>query len=146
MLGTGFMGIVHTEAIRRLGYVEVAAVAGSSDAKAKAFADQMYIDRSTGDWESLLKDPTIDAVHICTPNALHHPMAKVAIAFFNRFVFQRLESYRCRIEKPTLDHLIDRISKLIDTFLGKLGDGNQARVCLRERDGFGDWQRFVIGY
>ena len=80
ILGTGFMGIVHTEAIRRLGYVEVAAVAGSSDAKAKAFADQMYIDQSTGDWESLLKDPTIDAVHICTPNALHHPMAKVAIA------------------------------------------------------------------
>ncbi len=80
MLGTGFMGIVHTEAIRRLGFVEVTAVAGSSDAKAKAFADQMYIDRSTGDWESLLKDPSIDAVHICTPNALHHPMAKVAIA------------------------------------------------------------------
>ena len=81
ILGTGFMGIVHTEAIRRLGNVEVAAVAGSSDIKAKAFADQLYIDRSTGDWESLLKDPSIDAVHICTPNALHHPMAKVAIEY-----------------------------------------------------------------
>lgn len=81
ILGTGFMGIVHTEAIRRLGNVEVAAVAGSSDSKAKAFADQLYIDRSTGDWESLLKDPSIDAVHICTPNALHHPMAKVAIEY-----------------------------------------------------------------
>ncbi len=80
MLGTGFMGIVHTEAIRRLGNVEVAAVAASSEAKAKAFAEQMYIERATGDWESLLKDDSIDAVHICTPNALHHPMAKAAIA------------------------------------------------------------------
>jgi predicted dehydrogenase len=79
MLGTGFMGIVHTEAIRRLGNVEVTAVAGSSDSKAKAFADQLFIEKSTGDWESLLKDPNIDAVHICTPNALHHPMAKIAI-------------------------------------------------------------------
>jgi predicted dehydrogenase len=79
MLGTGFMGIVHTEAIRRLGNVEVAAVAASSDAKAKAFADQLFIEKSTGDWESLCKDPAIDAVHICTPNALHAPMAKVAI-------------------------------------------------------------------
>ena len=79
MFGTGFMGIVHTEAIRRLGNVEVVAVAGSSDAKAKAFAEQMYIDRFTGDWESLAKDPGIDAVHICTPNVLHHPMAKAAL-------------------------------------------------------------------
>lgn len=79
MFGTGFMGIVHTEAIRRLGNVEVVAVAGSSDAKAKAFAEQMYIDRFTGDWESLARDPGIDAVHICTPNVLHHPMAKAAL-------------------------------------------------------------------
>lgn len=79
MFGTGFMGIVHTEAIRRLGNVEVVAVAGSSDAKAKAFADQLYIDRSTGDWESLAKDPAIDAIHVCTPNVLHHPMTKVAL-------------------------------------------------------------------
>ena len=80
MLGTGFMGIVHTEAIRRLGNVEVAAVAASSEAKAKAFADQLFIEKATGDWESLVADPAIDAVHICTPNALHAPMAKVAIA------------------------------------------------------------------
>jgi predicted dehydrogenase len=79
MLGTGFMGIVHTEAIRRLGYVEVAAVAASSEAKAKQFAEQNYIEHATGDWMSLLKDPSIDAVHICTPNDLHHPMAKAAI-------------------------------------------------------------------
>ncbi len=79
MFGTGFMGIVHTEAIRRLGNVEVVAVAGSSDAKAKAFADQLYIDRSTGDWESLAKDPAIDAIHVCTPNVLHHPMTKIAL-------------------------------------------------------------------
>ena len=39
MIGTGFMGKVHTEAVRRLGNVEVVAVAGSSDAKARAFAD-----------------------------------------------------------------------------------------------------------
>lgn len=79
MFGTGFMGIVHTEAIRRLGNVEVVAVAGSSDAKANAFADQLYIDRSTGDWESLAKDPAIDAIHVCTPNVLHHPMTKIAL-------------------------------------------------------------------
>ncbi|MFO0341029.1 MAG: Gfo/Idh/MocA family protein, partial [Acidobacteriota bacterium] len=79
MIGTGFMGIVHTEAIRRLGNIEVATVAASSEAKAKAFAEQMYIPAATADWESVMRDPGVQAVHICTPNALHHPMAKLAI-------------------------------------------------------------------
>ena len=35
VFGTGFMGRVHTEGIRRLGNVEVAAIAASSDEKAR---------------------------------------------------------------------------------------------------------------
>ena len=73
------MGRVHTEAVRRLGNVEVVAIAGSSDAPAKAFADETGIPRSTGNWEQLLEDKSIDAVHILTPNHLHFPMAKAAL-------------------------------------------------------------------
>jgi predicted dehydrogenase len=80
MLGTGFMGIVHTEAVRRLGYVEVAAVSGSSPEKARAFAADLNIEKAAGSWEEIVQDPTIDAVHICTPNVLHHPMSMAAIA------------------------------------------------------------------
>ncbi len=79
VLGTGFMGRVHTEGIRRLGNVEVAAIAGSSDEKAKKFAAEVGVERSTGDYRTLLKDKEIEAVHICTPNALHFPMAKAAL-------------------------------------------------------------------
>ena len=102
MLGTGFMGIVHTEAIRRLGNVEVVAVAGSSDAKAKAFAEQMYIDRFTGDWESLAKDPGIDAVHICTPNVLHHPMAKAALENGKHVLCEKPLTMNCAEAKELL--------------------------------------------
>src|SRR5258708_17119215 len=73
------MGRVHTEGIRRLGNVEVAAIAGSSDEKARQFGDEVGVARTTGDYRTLLSDPEIDAVHICTPNALHFPMAKAAI-------------------------------------------------------------------
>jgi predicted dehydrogenase len=79
VLGTGFMGRVHTEGIRRLGNVEIAAIAGSSDEKAKKFAAEVGVERSTGDYKTLLKDPEIEAVHVCTPNALHFPMAKAAL-------------------------------------------------------------------
>ena len=79
VLGTGFMGKVHTEQIRRLGNVEVAAVASIDDAMAKQFADSMNVPHSTGDYHEILADPTIDAVHIVTPNVLHFPMAKAAL-------------------------------------------------------------------
>ena len=79
VLGTGFMGRVHTEGIRRLGNVEIAAIAGSNDEKAKKFAAEVGVERSTGDYKTLLKDPEIEAVHVCTPNALHFPMAKAAL-------------------------------------------------------------------
>jgi len=79
VLGTGFMGRVHTEGIRRLGNVEIAAIAGSNDEKAKKFAAEVGVERSTGDYKTLLKDPEIEAVHVCTPNALHFPIAKAAL-------------------------------------------------------------------
>jgi predicted dehydrogenase len=78
MFGTGFMGKVHTEGIRRLGNVEVAAVAGSSLATAEKFAAAMNIPNAA-DWRAVLADPEIDAVHICTPNVLHYSMAKAAL-------------------------------------------------------------------
>jgi predicted dehydrogenase len=79
IFGTGFMGKVHTEAVRRLGNVEVTGVAGSTAERARKFADAQGIDRSTGDYRELLADPEIDAVHLCTPNSLHFPMGMAAM-------------------------------------------------------------------
>src|SRR2546423_14332388 len=79
VLGTGFMGRVHTEGIRRLGNVEVIAIAASSAEKAQKFGEEVSVSRTTGDYRELLKDPEIDAVHVCTPNALHFPMAMAAM-------------------------------------------------------------------
>ncbi len=79
VLGAGFMGKVHTEQIRRLGNVDVVALAAVSEEEAARFGRQYGIDRTTADWQSLLADPEIEAVHICTPNALHFPMAKAAL-------------------------------------------------------------------
>jgi predicted dehydrogenase len=79
IFGIGFMGRVHTEALRRLGNVEVAGVAGRTAAAARKFADAMAIEQATGNYQDLLADPELDAVHICTPNELHFPMAQAAM-------------------------------------------------------------------
>jgi predicted dehydrogenase len=78
LFGTGFMGRVHTEALRRLGNIDVVGVAGSSLERARAFADRTGIERASGDYRDFLADPGIDAVHILTPNELHFSMAIAA--------------------------------------------------------------------
>src|SRR5580698_5000627 len=77
IFGTGFMGKVHTEALRRLGNVEVAVVAATSQSTADNFAASLNIPKATADWRSTLTE--VDAVHICTPNVLHYPMALAAL-------------------------------------------------------------------
>lgn len=79
IFGTGFMGRVHTEGLRRLGNVEVAGIAARTAEQARKLADELSIPRATGDYREFLADPGIDAVHICTPNSLHFPMAKAAL-------------------------------------------------------------------
>lgn len=79
IFGSGFMGRVHTEGIRRLGNVEVAGIAARTAEQARKFADDLSIERATGDYREFLADPTIDAVHICTPNSLHFSMSKAAL-------------------------------------------------------------------
>lgn len=80
LIGTGFMGRTHAEAIRRLGNVEIAAVASADEGRARAFAGLHGIGSSTSDYRSILSDPEIQAVHVLTPNALHHEVAKAALA------------------------------------------------------------------
>lgn len=78
VIGTGFMGRVHAEAIRRLGNVDIAAVAARTAEEAVKFGQAIGVDRATADYREILADPAIEAVHLCTPNAAHHPMSKAA--------------------------------------------------------------------
>jgi predicted dehydrogenase len=79
IVGTGFMGRVHTEAIRRLGNVAVAGVVASTAEKAERFAADFCIEHSGANYSDFLSDSTIDSVHICTPNSLHCEMALAAL-------------------------------------------------------------------
>ncbi len=79
LIGAGFVGPHHIEAARRLGFVEVVAVAGSSQASAAAKADRLNIPKAYGSYEALLDDPEIEVIHNCTPNNLHLPVTMAAI-------------------------------------------------------------------
>lgn len=79
IFGAGFMGRVHLEAVRRVEGVECIAIAARNAEAAKKMADAFSIPKVTTDYREVLRDPAIEAVHICTPNAQHYVMAKEAI-------------------------------------------------------------------
>jgi predicted dehydrogenase len=80
LVGAGFIGPWHVDALRRLGNVDVVALAGSRQDSAQAAADKLGIARAYGDYQALLDDGEVDVVHIAAPNHLHHPVAMAAIA------------------------------------------------------------------
>jgi predicted dehydrogenase len=71
VIGAGFVGPFHVDAVRRGGYADVAVLADSAAASVRRKAEALHIARWTTDVAAVLGDRTIDVVHICTPNATH---------------------------------------------------------------------------
>lgn len=79
IIGTGFIGPTHIEAIRRLGFVEVVALAETRQEAADQKAAELGIPKAYGDYREMLKDSQIQVVHNCTPNHLHFAINKEII-------------------------------------------------------------------
>lgn len=72
IIGTGFSARAHIEAIGRIPYVQVIAVAASTLEKAQQVAFEYGIPKAYGHASELIQDNDVMAVHNCTPNYLHH--------------------------------------------------------------------------
>jgi predicted dehydrogenase len=72
VIGSGFIGTVHVEALRRLG-VPVHGILGSSPERAAKRARELGIPRGYGSLAELLDDERVETVHVTSPNHLHHP-------------------------------------------------------------------------
>jgi predicted dehydrogenase len=70
VIGTGFIGTVHLEALRRIG-VTVRGVLGSSPERGQARADALGIRVAYPSLDDLLADATVDVVHVTSPNDVH---------------------------------------------------------------------------
>ena len=79
VVGTGFIGTVHVEALRRLG-VPVRGVVGSSPDRGRERSQALGLPPAYAGFEEMLADDRVRVVHIATPNHLHHRQAKAALA------------------------------------------------------------------
>ena len=78
VVGTGFIGPAHIEALRRLPNIEVVALCEANIELANNKATQLGIERACV-FDELLTMDDIVSIHVCTPNFLHYPQSKAAL-------------------------------------------------------------------
>lgn len=78
VIGTGFIGPVHIEGLKRAG-VHVAGVLGSSPNRSEQAAQSLGLDRAYASLDELLRDDRVDVVHITTPNRFHFEQASASL-------------------------------------------------------------------
>jgi predicted dehydrogenase len=78
VIGTGFIGTVHVQALRRLG-VEVKGVLGSSAERGRQRAAEIGVPHVYASLDDLVADKDVDVVHVTSPNHAHYPQVKAIL-------------------------------------------------------------------
>jgi len=79
VVGTGFIGSVHLNTLRRLG-IPVVGVLGSSAARGADRAKALGVAKAYGSLDELLADPAVQVVHVTSPNVAHYGQVKAILA------------------------------------------------------------------
>jgi predicted dehydrogenase len=79
VIGSGFIGAVHIENLRRLG-VQVHGLLGSSPGRGDERAAALQVPQAYASLDELLADAKVDVVHVTSPNQLHFPQVKAILA------------------------------------------------------------------
>ncbi len=78
VVGAGFIGPVHVEALRRLG-VTITGILGADDRESQSAQQKLGLPRAYKSLDEVLADDTVQAVHLAVPNVLHYQFAKRAV-------------------------------------------------------------------
>jgi predicted dehydrogenase len=78
VVGAGFIGPVHVEALRRLG-VRVTGILGVDAKESESAMRALGLPKAYASYDELLADAAAQAVHLAVPNVLHYAMAKQAL-------------------------------------------------------------------
>jgi predicted dehydrogenase len=107
VIGTGFIGPAHVEAVRRLGFVEVVALAGRDQKRTEAKAAAFSVPRAYDDYRVMLEDPEIEVVHNCAPNNLHFEINQAILEAGKHCVSEKPLA-RSREESKTLVKMAEK--------------------------------------
>jgi predicted dehydrogenase len=79
VIGSGFIGTVHIEALRRIG-IRVTGLLEASPELGARRATELGLPKAYASLEDVLADDTVQVVHVTSPNELHHPQVRQILA------------------------------------------------------------------
>jgi predicted dehydrogenase len=80
IVGAGFAAASHLDALRRVNGGATRGILASSPERSRAAAARLGVDRAYRSLDDILGDDTVDVIHNCTPNHVHHAITSAAIA------------------------------------------------------------------
>ena len=157
VIGTGFIGPAHVEALRRIPGVDIRAVASNEPERAREIAGALGIPRVYDTWEAIINDGEIEVIHNCTPNNLHFTINRAAILAGKHIVSEKpltmtsRESYELLhlARRRRVVHAIDfnyRFYPLIQHAHQMVLDGSLGSVYLAHGHYLQDWLYYATDY
>ncbi len=158
IIGMGYIGASHIEALRRIGFVEVAAVADVNAALAQKKAEEYGIEKCYSTMEELIADPNIDAVHNCTPTHLHKEINEKVIKA-GKHIFSEKPLARTSEESGAMVELLKghpevvagvnfcyRMNPLMQEAKNRIAQGEIGKPYLVHGSYLQDWLLFETDY
>jgi len=158
IVGMGFIGVSHIEAIRRIGFAELVAVTDVNYELAKKKAEEFNIPKCYRTIEELLADESIDVVHNCTPNNLHleinEKIIKAGKHVFSEKPLARNSEESARMlqllsENKNIVHAVNfnyRMNPLVQEMKNKVKNGEIGKPILAHGSYLQDWLLFDTDY
>ncbi len=158
IIGMGFIGVSHIEAIRRVGFAELVAVADVNYDLAKKKADEYHIPKCYATVEELLADEEITVVHNCTPNFLHKEINEKIIKAgkhifsekpLTRTAEESAEMLELLKQYPNTIHGVNfnyRMNPLVQEMKQKVISGEVGKVNLVHGSYLQDWLLYDTDY
>ena len=158
IIGMGYIGVSHIEAVRRIGFAELAAVADVNFDLARNKAEEFHVPRCYASVDELLTDPEISVVHNCTPNNLHTEV-NLKIIRAGKHIFSEKPLARSSIESaqqlealtshPEVVHRLNynyRMNPLVQEMKHRIHNGEIGRPRLVHGSYLQDWLLYETDY
>ncbi len=155
VIGIGFIGAAHIEALRRLGFIDVVAITTAHDAKEKA--RNLHVKASYTDYKDMIDNEKLDAIHICTPNYLHHKISIYAMerkinVMCEKPMTSTLEEAEEMLRLANLNNVIhgvnyhNRFNPMVNQMRNMINDGDIGNIMSIHGGYIQDWLLYETDY
>ena len=79
VIGTGYIGGVHIEALKRIGGIKIVSITDINKDFAGQTAEKYNIEKVAADYKEMIQDTDVDVIHNCTSNRVHYEITKAAL-------------------------------------------------------------------